>query len=75
MVFPNNKLKLNPIQLIDRINVIIEIGRNLEKFLVLGSLKIRNAPSALKTRPSSSGRWDNDTRPSIPNKSCDKESA
>ncbi len=55
MVFPNNKLKLNPIQLIDRINVIIEIGRNLEKFLVLGSLKIRNAPSALKTKPSSSG--------------------
>jgi len=55
MVFPNNKLKLNPIQLVDRINVIIEIGRNLEKFWILGSLKIKNAPSALKINPSSSG--------------------
>ena len=40
-----------------------------------GWVSIRNPPNADKTRPNSSGWCDQEIKPSIPNTSCESESA
>ena len=49
------RLRLNPSQLIEKINVSIDTGNNFLSFWFFITVIIRNPPRALRSKPISSG--------------------
>ena len=75
MVCPNIRTKLKISQVVRNKNAIIENGRNALSFVCSLFFIIKTPPNDTRTSPNSSGWWDQDINPSIPNASWDKESA
>jgi len=74
MVCPKIRNKLKISQVVKNKNVTIENGRNTLSFVCSLFFNIKTPPNDARTSPNSSGWWDQDTNPSIPNMSWDKES-
>ena len=74
MVWPKVKTKLKINQVAKNKNAIMEKGRNNFSFVCSLFFIIKTPPNDARTRPNSSGWWDQEINPSIPNRSWDKES-
>ena len=74
IVWPNIRTRLNASQIVKNKNAIIENGRT-DRSLVCSLFLIMNtAPSDASTSPNSRGWCDQEISPSIPKRSCDRES-
>ena len=73
-MWPIINIKLNPSQVVKKINEIIEKGRNILSFVCSLFFNIRNPPNEANTKPISNGWCDHEIKPSIPYTSWDKES-
>ena len=74
MICPKIRTKLKINQVVKNTNATIEKGRNALSFVWSLFFNIKTPPNEASTNPNSSGWWDQDINPSIPNTSWDKES-
>ena len=74
IVWPKVKTKLKSNQVTKNKNAIMEKGRNNFNLVCSLFFIIKTAPKDARIKPNSSGWWDKETNPSIPNISWDNES-
>lgn len=74
MVCPKIRTKLKTSQVVKNKKVTIENGSKILSLVFSLFFKIKTPPNDAKTKPNSSGWWDQDINPSIPKTSWDSES-